>query len=281
MLKVIVPENPEVPGSCAAPTQHRHPRVRWWVHLVIIGSYPIIIGLLSLGRSGPQQPALAQNAPGLLHACAFQLGVFGLIFLLGWVASRASAEDLWLPWRPGLWPIPLGIGYSIGLRVALGLVAAFVMICLLLSRFIKPDDLQHLAQQNQPDVRALVDVRALRNDPLYYWLNLTLVSFVVAGLREELWRAGVLAALKKLWPTLFGSRPGEIAAVGMAAAIFGFGHVSQGPVAIAAAALLGFGLGTIMVVHRSIWPAVIAHGFFDATTFAVLPWLFEKLPHLR
>jgi len=36
-----------------------------------------------------------------------------------------------------------------------------------------------------------------------------------------------------------------------------------------------------MVFHRSIWPAVIAHGAFDATTFALLPWLLEKLQSLR
>jgi hypothetical protein len=33
-----------------------------------------------------------------------------------------------------------------------------------------------------------------------------------------------------------------------------------------------------MVLHRSIWPAVIAHGMFDATTFALLPWVIEALP---
>jgi len=41
--------------------------------------------------------------------------------------------------------------------------------------------------------------------------------------------------------------------------------------------LLGFGLGVIMVLHRSIWPAVIAHGMFDATSLALLPWLVEKM----
>jgi len=34
-----------------------------------------------------------------------------------------------------------------------------------------------------------------------------------------------------------------------------------------------------MVLHRSIWPAVIAHGAFDATTFALLPFIVDLLPH--
>jgi membrane protease YdiL (CAAX protease family) len=42
--------------------------------------------------------------------------------------------------------------------------------------------------------------------------------------------------------------------------------------------LLGFLIGIIMVMHRSIWPAVIAHGLFDATSFAILPFLADRLP---
>ncbi len=32
----------------------------------------------------------------------------------------------------------------------------------------------------------------------FFWLTLTLVSFVVAGVREEMWRAGTLAGLRAL-----------------------------------------------------------------------------------
>jgi membrane protease YdiL (CAAX protease family) len=248
---------------------------------VIIGSYPLLVALLSIIRGAPQAPALAHNAKGLLVVCAFQLTVFLVVFGLGWIASRASANDLMLHWRPGGWAIPLGVVYSVGLRFALAMIAVFVILLLLLSHLVRMNDLQQFVQLNHPDVKALVDIRALRHDPLYFWLNLTLVSFVVAGLREELWRSSVLAGLRALWPSCFGSRPGELGAVGLAAALFGCGHVAQGPVAIGAAGLLGFGLGTIMFLHRSIWPAVIAHGLFDATTFAVLPWLMEQLPQLR
>jgi membrane protease YdiL (CAAX protease family) len=47
------------------------------------------------------------------------------------------------------------------------------------------------------------------------------------------------------------------------------------------AGLLGFGLGVIMILHRSIWPAVIAHGMFDATSLALLPWALEKLQEIQ
>jgi membrane protease YdiL (CAAX protease family) len=47
------------------------------------------------------------------------------------------------------------------------------------------------------------------------------------------------------------------------------------------AMILGFLLGIIMVVHQSIWPAVIAHGMFDATSFALVPIALEHLQRAR
>ena len=172
--------------------------------------------------------------------------------------------------------MPLGFAYSILLRVGLGIIALVVVALLILARVLKPEDLQAVAKANRPDIGALVDISALQQDPLYYWLSLTLVSFVVAGLREELWRSAFLAGTRALWPGTFGSRAGEMGAVTIAAVVFGLGHAAQGPVAVLAAGLLGLGLGAIIVVHRSIWPAVIAHGFFDATTFALLPALAKS-----
>jgi membrane protease YdiL (CAAX protease family) len=45
----------------------------------------------------------------------------------------------------------------------------------------------------------------------------------------------------------------------------------------AAIAVVGFLLGAIMSLHRSIWPSVVAHGLFDATSFALLPWAMQNL----
>lgn len=51
-------------------------------------------------------------------------------------------------------------------------------------------------------------------------------------------------------------------------------------IAAVGAGILGLLLGFIIVLHRSIWPAVIAHGLFDATTLAFLPWVLEKTRNL-
>jgi membrane protease YdiL (CAAX protease family) len=246
---------------------------------VLIGAYPVVLGLLGVSRGG-HGPALTRSTKGLLITCGIQLGIFGLVFGLGWLASRASREDLLLRWRPGWWAAPLGVIYSIALRFGVGLVATFVFLILVSTRIVSLDQAQSFAQANRPDVAALVDTAALHHDPAYFWLTLTFVSFVVAGFREEIWRAAFLAGLKNLWPNSFQSPPGRIAAVAVASVVFGLGHLALGPLGVASATLLGFGLGFIMVLHRSIWPAVIAHGMFDATTFALLPWAMEKLQQL-
>ena len=120
---------------------------------------------------------------------------------------------------------------------------------------------------------AVVDVAAMRNNPVYFWLTMTVVSFVLGGLREELWRSGVLAGMKALWPQHFGTRSGQVLAVIICAIIFGLGHLYLGWLAVCGAGFLGVGLGLIMIFHGSIWPAVIAHGLFDATSFAMFSWV--------
>lgn len=256
-------------------------RARWWIHLVVIGAYPLLPALIRFGGPPRRGPALAHTAAGLMRVCAVQVALFAVFMAVAWLASRASAGDLLLKLRKAWLTLSLGVVYSIGLRLGLAIIGVFIVLLLLLFRVVRVENLQNLGAFSRPDVGALVDIAALKNNPLYLWLNLTVVSFLVAGFREELWRAAFLAGLRRLWPSSFATQPGEIAGVGIAAAIFGCGHVAQGPTGVAAAGLLGFGLGTIMVLHRSIWPAVIAHGLFDAATFAALPFLADKLPQVH
>jgi len=250
---------------------------------MLMAAYPVVLGLVgwSSRLEGPTGPALSHGTRGLLAVCGTELGIFGVVFGLAWLASRATRDDLLLRWRGGWLTVPIGVGYSVVLRLGILVAAVIVVIIALATRLITLDSLEHFALANRPNVQALVDIPALRNNLAYYWLTLTLVSFVVAGLREELWRSACIGGLRRLWPGLFGSRVGQLAAVGVAAVLFGLGHLPQGPIAVCLTALLGLGLGTIMVLHRSIWPAVLAHGMFDATTLAALPLIMDKLPQLR
>jgi membrane protease YdiL (CAAX protease family) len=151
---------------------------------------------------------------------------------------------------------------------------------LLATHLMTMDALRDFFAKNRPGIENAVDVAALRDNPAYFWLTLTVVSFVVAGLREELWRASFLAGLRTLWPRQFGSAAGQVVAVFIEAVLFGLAHLSMGILAVLFAGVLGLGLGLIMVFHRSIWPAVLAHGFFDATTMALIPWAMELARHL-
>jgi len=236
----------------------------------------LILGIVS-SNATDRGPALPSDFSGLLVASGFALLTFLVVFGLGWLASRATRDQLLLPWRPGWWVLPLGMGYSVGIRLAAGLGLGIFFVAMIATRTISPGEVEQFATDNRPQIEAVVDVNALSENPAYFWFTVTVVSFVVAGLREELWRAGFLAATKALWPGVFGSKFGQMLAVTLGAIIFGLGHLPMGILAVIMAGVLGLCLGTIMVMHRSIWPAVLAHGFFDATTFAILPWVKDLL----
>lgn len=249
--------------------QKQTSRCRWWIHLVLIGGYFVAAIPLLLVKAPRRSSSIGSG--GLLTTCAFEIAIFAVVFGLGWLASRASSEELLLKWRQGWWTVPLGIGYSIVMRIAIAVVLILIVATLLVTGVLDRDHVATFSRESRPAVERIVDRAAMENDRVYYWLTITVVSFVVAGLREELWRSGTLAGMRALWPDLFEDRDGQIAAVALIAIAFGLAHLSLGLVASAMAAILGFLLGIIMVLHHSIWPAVIAHGMFDATTFALLP----------
>jgi membrane protease YdiL (CAAX protease family) len=192
----------------------------------------------------------------LLHFAVF-LGV-------AWFCSRASADQMLLRWQGGIAPIWRGFLYSIALRLLVIVVGLLVVAAIIIVQGTSALDSIRAPAEH------LVDRDQLASDPMYFFLNLTLVSFVVAGLREEIWRAGVFAGLWALFPQLGQTLWGKVITVLITAVIFGLGHLPQGWLGVALTSFLGIALGAIMVFHRSIWDAVVAHGFFDATTFLML-----------
>jgi membrane protease YdiL (CAAX protease family) len=280
VLRSEPPESP--PPLIAITTVRETPRWRWLIHLFVLGSYPAL-GLFFRTASSrvAQGPALSGNVRGLLVVSAAEIIVFSIFYAVACLFSRASREQLMLRWRPGWWVMFLGIGYSIALRIGLILIAVTVMAVVAATQTVTPEKVQEYVSANRPDVEALVSVPAMRSNPAYYWLTITLVSFVVAGIREEMWRAGTLAAMRALWPRAFASTWGQCLAIALIAVAFGAMHLRMGVLAAAGAGVLGLMLGIIIILHKSIWPAVIAHGAFDATTFALLPWWIEKARQLH
>jgi membrane protease YdiL (CAAX protease family) len=258
--------------SISSSTKPANSRSRWRIHLILITAYILAVGLSGLRRKGTHTAALSQTVGGMLLVCGSELLIFGLIFGLACFASRATSDDLLLRWRGKSKPVLLGTGYSVALRLVLAFLVIAIGTGLIATRIMTPDSLKDFVSSNRPGVETIVDVTAMRDNPVYFWLTLTVVSFIVAGLREELWRSAFLAGMKVLWPQRFGTRAGRVLAVIICAVIFGFGHLAMGSLAVCLTGFLGIGLGLIMIFHGSIWPAVIAHGMFDATSMAMLPW---------
>ena len=177
---------------------------------MILAAYPVVIGALGLVNSGPADPALGRTVKSALTISAIEMSLFGVVFVAAWAFSRASRAELLLFQKLRFRDIPLSLLYSVGLRLGVVAVAAALAVLLAITGFVSMDQIEEFVGTNRPDVEALVDVRALRENPLYLIVNATLVSFVVAGFREELWRVGVLAGLRALWPARFGSWSGQL-----------------------------------------------------------------------
>ncbi|MDB6066340.1 MAG: hypothetical protein JWR26_2548 [Pedosphaera sp.] len=252
-------------------------RWRWWMHLCVLGIFPLIAGVSGfLGRNNDARTLLPKSVPGLLLVSVYELLTFFVLFGIAWLASRVSGKQLLLKWRGGARPFLLGFAYSVGLRVVIMVILFALMISFWLAFGFPAKEAGEGGLR--PQIEHMVDAKALTENPLYLVLVLTLLSFVVAGFREEFWRAAMLAGIGALFPRLFESWRGRIMAVAMVAVLFGLGHTAQGPAGVALTGFLGLGLGIVMLWHRSIWEAVIAHGFFDASTFVFVYLLVKYGP---
>lgn len=246
-------------------------RRRRLYYLVLVGGYVFCTGVSGLLYDRQTSHAGHSHAiGGLLFGSALELILFGVIMRLAFYLSRPTPDDLLLRWRERFRPIYTGVGYSIGLRFLVSFFLKLLFVLLIASGVMYSYQIYDIAAAQNSGLNHIVSTGALRSSPMYFWISLVFTSFVMAGLREELWRAAFLWGLKALWPEKFSSRTGQIAAVTVAAVIFGFGHTTQSPLAVLQAGLMGFGFGLIMVYHRSIWPAVIAHGLFDATSMVII-----------
>jgi membrane protease YdiL (CAAX protease family) len=259
-----------------SPLPQPRPRWRWAVHLALLTAYVLGLGIAgaamrSQGTKNSNTPAMPGDLRSLAFMCAVEIAGFAAVFAIAWLFSRARRDELFLRWRGKLQPIVWGIVYSVLLRV----VIAMVMTAVLIPVFLKKG--QGAIEELRPKTEATVNFQAMK-DPLYTAFAVTVVSFVMAGFREELWRAGMLAGFAGIAPGIFGTRRGQYLAVVIAALIFGLGHLPQGWGGVAVTAGLGLGLGWIMVRHQSAWEAILAHGFFDASTFAALYVVLNYFP---
>ena len=254
----------------------RGSRTAWMIHLAILGAYPLMMAAMSVFSSGGDGgAALSPSLSKLSIVVISELVLFGVWFGAAWGFSGITLRGLMFRWNHAVLTPIYGFFYSIGLRVGVGVVT---LITLLAVAGASGGNLSEIAEDFRPDIEKVVDTDQLESDSTYLIVNCTVVSFVLAGFREELWRVGMIAALFVLFPKLDATVWGRLGAISSVALLFGLGHAVQGPGAVCLTFLLGLGLGGIIVFHRSIWEAVIAHGFFDASTFVMIFAIKRYLP---
>ena len=243
-------------------------RWRWFVATLVVGAFPFAAALSStvrVKRNGGGEATLPSSVEGLLLAGGIQLAIILFFFGVGWLFSRATRAELWMPWRGGVAPIWQGALYSIGLRM-LPILPFFAAAIVLTMLGYKPEVLSQWVSANRPQTDGIGDsIRA--GSALYKALTLTFFSFIVAGFGEELWRVATMRGLLEIAPRTMPPFAKNAIAVVISALVFGVGHLYQGVLGVGLTAFIGIALGAITLYHRSIWPAVIAHGFFDASSF--------------
>jgi membrane protease YdiL (CAAX protease family) len=226
-----------------------------------------ILGVvLRRGEPTSASPALPETTAELAVGLLPELAVFAVVMGLACWIGRPSRRDLFTERAPGILNWILGFCWSWGLRFGLGALVGVVAVVI---EALKKNPTAGGLEAFRPKVENLVDLRALQN-PWYLLTICTVVSFVLAGLREELWRAGMIGAAASLMPGAWSDKARQFLAVALAALVFGAAHHVQGPPGMVLAGILGLLLGGIMVLRKSLWEAVIAHGFFDATSFLLL-----------
>ncbi len=256
-------------------------RWRWWIYLLTIGSYPLVLALTNVlsarraPKSADAELRLPTSVRGLLIVGAIELASVLLFFGIAWLFARPSKDQLWLRWREGFGPIWRGALYSVGLRF-LPVVAVIAVGMALGALGVSPKAMELWIKNHHPQTDGIADaVRA--GSPLYRLVMLTFLSFVVAGFREELWRAATMRGLLEVAPRAWSIQTKNVVTVLISAVVFGFGHWYQGLLGVGLTALIGMALGAATLHHRSFWPSVIAHGFFDATSFLMVIWSMDKL----
>ena len=260
-------EAPPIPRPSLAdgPWDGGAPRWGWLVMLGLMTGYIVLVTALS-GRHRDAGPAMSGDTASLMLESSSSLVVFGVPFLAGLACVWRGRRRLWGERPHDAWTWAWGTAWFVGLRVAVALPVMAAAVALQLRH--GPGAIEKV-RALRPRIENLMPLESL-GDPWYALACATWISFVVAGLREELWRAAFIRGFRALFPGRHASASIDWLAVGVSSVLFGLAHLPQGWMGMAMTGLLGLGLGAVQVSRRSTWEAVVAHGMVDASTFVLL-----------
>lgn len=178
--------------------------------------------------------------------------------LLMWAASTLV---MWLWIATGVPMSSVGFSLPEGWRLWVPLAATIAFATLQASSAIKVARLPAPGEKLRAQLGGVAAIfpRAASELPAFFGVSLT------AGFCEELLFRGfliwVLQPLVGLWP----------AAV-LSALLFGAAHAYQGPAGVIRTGLFGLVFTAIVLLTRSLWPAILLHAVVDAMG-GVLAWL--------
>ncbi len=177
-------------------------------------------------------------------------------------------------WRESLGLVPFRMASSLG-WAALGVLAVY-------GTSLVVGALCHFARVDmKAQLRLRIEV-VLKFAEIPSYAILPLVAFV--GFWEETVFRGFLLGRVRAFLSSPGGTPGPLRdalAILVTAALFGIGHIYQGPLGVLQTSMIGLVLGTLTLWRKSVWPAVLAHLTIDGITFSavklVAPFLREWL----
>ncbi len=239
---------------------------RGW--LVMLGLMLGYIGTMTVLAkvNGGDGPAMSGDAWTLMKETSASLAVFAVPFLAGLACVWRGRREVWGARRHDVWTWVWGTAWFVGLRVA---VAVPILVTAGVLQLRHGAAAMEKVRGLRPKIESLMPLEAL-GDPWYALACATWVSFVVAGLREELWRAAFMRGFRALFGDRHALPTAQWTAVGVSSVLFGLAHLPQGWMGMLTTGMLGLGLGAVQVWRRSTWEAVVAHGLVDASTFALL-----------
>lgn len=188
----------------------------------------------------------------LLYAVTLELGLGLVAILLGWLLGANPREDLapWWDWQGIL--KSLGIGFAVGLGLA---------ICMQFLSVLPLRSLQRLDRMVRSQLKTLLGPMSI---PELMLLSLS------AGIGEELLFRGLIQGW---WmshyenPTLSEALPG----IFVSAALFGFAHpISKTYILLAS--LAGLLFATLYWLTRDLLACVFAHAIYDALICVYWKW---------
>lgn len=225
-------------------------RARWGLLLAIL-CWPILLSVI-VAVTG-HQAGLPHNIGQLIRFLFLEFLLWGSVFVVGFYLSGITASQLRLKTRHPLRTIGFGLLWFFGIRIST------TLILWVASRWLDHAELW----SSEEKLAFFIDAK---NITLHLTFSIIVfgIASLIGGFTEELWRAGMLAGMKVLFPKL-----GVFPAILLVSILFGSAHLYQGFFGMGNATLLGILLGLILVYRNSYWEAAIPHTLFDALAFGV------------